>query len=930
MTFEQFMEELIQKVDSKDNLENYYNELDESKEIVWKKLVGYLKDNFGDQLTYEGQFTDNNSNFFKFLNDNVDLNDYEFTAENQEKLENFWNESVARLVEYYYDFIEQMQESTTDHNEYSETQGKIPIGSYSMNTEDIKQGDAGNSFDPIPESEPIEIPKWVKPWYNAERYNQAGFKSYYEVRNNDLNQKAVSDNKNLQFTREYNDTLTKWLRLLMPKNSRRVEVEDLNRNFWVISSSLTGVVGYLFDENSPYQKIIKGALSEILELWENTIYLWASLGLISQKTGGIRTIMLPIPNSEWQSYNKYDGFGEVLTEDIQNRIKFLPQKYKGFDLIIVPYNRIDNYCKNYYSEQSYPLVIFYNSRNKTFKVTLLKDNNNENVKFIPNLYADRLFAIRETDTYYQYSYPVERISTLIDSGGSWRYCGGLRIIPKIEAKINGLGKIEITQFSLTGIDAARKAIRNEDYTILKYNTPITFSWTEDTDTINLEKTVGQKDITGEYDLYKTAVHQALYFGEFPTVQAYSQSRPEFVYDDQIQIIGTGKLIKIGNYLPQNFYYYPASGTKYYQNPDFYGEQKVPNGSNTTDYLLNFTITGSVDTVATKDIYGNFGAGNVVPANRCFLFTPKITGPGSYSLECTGKVSTSLNEQDYLDLGYDIIGDYIEKDTQYDTITYFVAAVGIQPWHNNTGNQNFQGYWSNTCLTHMFRYIPKRLKNYITDQEYADAHKIIRNGVEIGALQVLGKLNKQEKAFSVNGPGHLDSDTFVVSGTTWRLPQLIPEKTVSGYLICQEMISRTIYFVNIYNSPTLLSIYNNPDPVAGGVNGVITELNNNYQDYINDSNVMMTDENIKLELSSPSGTWTVFDGNSSVDYDNNQNIYTKQTNRREVANTDFIFENNNLSLNNANGRAIGERQFRTIDPTYILPDVVNATTMAYNW
>ena len=94
--------------------------------------------------------------------------------------------------------------------------------------------------------------------------------------------------------------------------------------------------------------------------------------------------------------------------------------------------------------------------------------------------------------------------------------------------------------------------------------------------------------------------------------------------------------------------------------------------------------------------------------------------------------------------------------------------------------------------------------------------------------------------------------------------------------------------------------------------------------------MMTDENIKLELSSPSGTWAVFDGNSSVDYDNNQNIYTKQTNRREVANTDFIFENNNLSLNNANGRAIGERQFRTIDPTYILPDVVNATTMAYNW
>jgi hypothetical protein len=30
-------------------------------------------------------------------------------------------------------------------------------------------------------------------------------------------------------------SINQWIRLIMPKNTRRVEIEDLNRNFWVIA-----------------------------------------------------------------------------------------------------------------------------------------------------------------------------------------------------------------------------------------------------------------------------------------------------------------------------------------------------------------------------------------------------------------------------------------------------------------------------------------------------------------------------------------------------------------------------------------------------------------------------------------------------------------------------------------------------------------------
>jgi hypothetical protein len=50
----------------------------------------------------------------------------------------------------------------------------------------------------------------------------------------------------------------------MDKYTRNVEVEDLNRNFWVISQVLTAVCAYLFDEDSPVIDMFKRLLNEIV------------------------------------------------------------------------------------------------------------------------------------------------------------------------------------------------------------------------------------------------------------------------------------------------------------------------------------------------------------------------------------------------------------------------------------------------------------------------------------------------------------------------------------------------------------------------------------------------------------------------------------------------------------------------------------------
>ena len=49
----------------------------------------------------------------------------------------------------------------------------------------------------------------------------------------------------------------------MPEYQRVVEVEDLDRNFWVIGQVLTGICAYLFEVDSPLKDLLRGMLDEV-------------------------------------------------------------------------------------------------------------------------------------------------------------------------------------------------------------------------------------------------------------------------------------------------------------------------------------------------------------------------------------------------------------------------------------------------------------------------------------------------------------------------------------------------------------------------------------------------------------------------------------------------------------------------------------------
>ena len=105
----------------------------------------------------------------------------------------------------------------------------------------------------------------------------------------------------------------------MPKYLRRVEVEDLNRNFWVIGQVLAAISAYLFAEDSPVTQMFKRILSELIQLWENILYLWAAVMLISQKPyyTKVHTEVVYIPNDSYRDYWKYDNFQATRTTDLK-------------------------------------------------------------------------------------------------------------------------------------------------------------------------------------------------------------------------------------------------------------------------------------------------------------------------------------------------------------------------------------------------------------------------------------------------------------------------------------------------------------------------------------------------------------------------------------------------------------------------------------
>ena len=164
----------------------------------------------------------------------------------------YWNESVKELIKNWQEYVNSNQ-SDKHYNSSTIAKG-------------ILNGDAGHSFS----SEP-----YVEPDKNIDT------ETYENVRGDDKIESVLKNKKQMQYTHTQNKTdgkgTNKYLRLLMPKYLRKVEVEDLNRNFWVISQVIGLISDYLLNPNSPLNTIISGILKEITQIWDNIYQIWKAI-----------------------------------------------------------------------------------------------------------------------------------------------------------------------------------------------------------------------------------------------------------------------------------------------------------------------------------------------------------------------------------------------------------------------------------------------------------------------------------------------------------------------------------------------------------------------------------------------------------------------------------------------------------------------------
>lgn len=395
----------------------------------WKNVLEQMHTEgtwLGHWFIRESDFKNNGENInsvVKYITDKIDR---DFSLSDFNNSNSHWNNSVQTLIDKYNDYMS------------INADGEINSAGHIFSVIDIKKADAGNEYS----SEHMNnTPHWVKPWENVDNEN------YKEVRDVDAILPVLNSKNQTQFTRE---KVVSFLRLIMPKYMRRVEVEDLDRNFWVIAQSLAALCGYLFDDNSPLNDILKRLLDETAQLWENVLYLWVTAALVTQKkkTENTQKIFLPINNSEMQDFLKYDNFQQTKTTDIntiQQRLSYLVEQYPESDLVIVPEVRDSNYKHNYYAKATYVGVIIYNRDNNSWTKKLF----NSPVTVDLTNWSRAIGGLRQQGEKYSYSNSWNN-----GDGGAGLHYAILRPI---------ISQIDNTNITIDFHDVASEIIGNNTY-----------------------------------------------------------------------------------------------------------------------------------------------------------------------------------------------------------------------------------------------------------------------------------------------------------------------------------------------------------------------------------------------------------------------------------------------------------------------------------
>lgn len=494
--------------------QTYEDTLKDSKIKLWQKILEY----FGNWRTPIQNFPNTNS-LFSYVASKIDGVDSLPTPPNE-----VWNDSVQLAIDTF--------------NRVFGNNGEIVLKTYTEGGEekqvvikinDIKNADAGNSFEESP---------WVKPNTNIDE------KTYDEVRGADKITSVLKNESQLQFTHQGNTN--SWIRLLMPKYIRTVEVEDLNRNFWVIGQTVSAICAFLFGKNG-LPDLLESLLKEIVGLWENVLYLWSTFALLTDEQYGLHYEVVPICNWIEAPYRKFDGFDcprarirgmngnpgteAEMIEDIKGRLSYLKDMYNKDNLFIVPEIREVNYKHNYYSRVEYPGAYYYDRKNNQeywikFNVTESEEldpqesilpHNDPTWLYIDlqeamkdnQEYIDKIYGIREEEIEYYGEFPF---SNTVNQDTA--YYGMLRIIPYILYDDNH----NTIQVKFKVCDAAAKALENGngDYQLYKY----------ESQDIDLSNVLNNCNLVGNYLPYwdsdpeptpnpniKVQIEQGYYMGE---------------------------------------------------------------------------------------------------------------------------------------------------------------------------------------------------------------------------------------------------------------------------------------------------------------------------------------------------------------------------------------------------------------------------------
>lgn len=397
------------------------------------------------------------------------------------------------------------------------------------------------------------------------------------------------------------DPLRKWIRLIMPKNTRRVEVEDLNRNFWVISQAIAQISQYLFDDNSPLKKILPKILSELVQLNENVINLWAELYAIGMKYyDDIKVMLLPLSASPGYGdeqitkhykeirYDRFDyngwskGNWTNFFVSFKSRYSYLIHQYPKSNLIIIPFSRKNNYQHNYYSNLTFPGLILYDRNQEKFSYYKFLTENEDDISISirsnsevppvePATYIlDQIYGFKELEDSYRLTKPFAMLET-IEEETPQTYYGAIRFQPEVEAAYDDEG-IRIDKFQLRFYDAGRQMLEPnikplltiglEDGQVVRSHSKLT------DEELLLQDSLRQPTLLVEKPYNAQVEGEKVYLGEVVSWKKKTTEIEKFEIENYETYANTGVLIKIGNILPN--FDTKGAGT----NLENYGDKQV--------------------------------------------------------------------------------------------------------------------------------------------------------------------------------------------------------------------------------------------------------------------------------------------------------------------------------------------------------------------